>query len=783
MTDRRAPADNDAAAVRGRIRVNGTVQGVGFRPFVYREARALGLAGFVLNDSDGVLIEAEGSEAALAGLCEALAERAPPLARVTGIDTVWLKPSGLAGGFEIVKSTPTGTPAAPVSVDTATCADCLREVDDPADRRYRYPFTNCTNCGPRYTIVMAVPYDRPATTMAGFKMCPECQAEYDDPGDRRFHAQPNSCPVCGPQIAFSDATGRRLATAEEALEMAVATLLEGRIVAVKGLGGYHLAADATNARAVQLLRARKERDEKPFAMIVGDLAMARAVANVDDAAAALISTRRPIVLVPRRAAPEIAVAEAVAPGLPELGLMLPYTPLHHLIVGEVARPLVLTSGNISDEPIAHLDKDAVERLGPMSDGLLTHDRPIHIRCDDSVLRSAGGRLQLIRRSRGYAPEPLRLSSDARRQVLAVGAELKNTVSVAKGRQIVTSHHIGDLEHLATYRSFLQATGHMCGLFGVNPEIVVHDLHPEYLSTKYAADLDVETWAVQHHHAHVASCLAEHQRTDRVLGIAFDGLGYGLDGDLWGGEFLVADLERFERTGHLLPVSMPGASAAIREPWRMAVAWAYQAATPAVAARVGSRLDHRWRPILSLVERAGNRGRLTTEAATIRTTSVGRLFDAVAALIGLRNRVTYEGQAAIELEAAAAEVPDGAAPSYPVRVARRSDGIVLDPSPLVATIIDETEKGRPTSSVAAGFHRALAKGAVEIAASIASERGLRTVALTGGVFQNVRLTRLIQHGLTEQGLEVLLHGEVPPNDGGISVGQAAIGALAGGPPPQ
>ncbi|HEY5874744.1 MAG TPA: carbamoyltransferase HypF, partial [Ilumatobacteraceae bacterium] len=556
---------------RARVRVSGTVQGVGFRPFVYRHAVDLGLIGFVLNDSGGVLIDVEGEPARISELVRRVAEDPPPLARVAGVTTERLEPTGRTGGFRIVESEGGGAPAVPVSIDSATCCDCLAEIFDPADRRYRYPFTNCTNCGPRYTIVLGVPYDRPATTMARFRMCTACQAEYDDPADRRFHAQPNACPSCGPRLTWA-ALGETTSHGEQALDAAIDALRRGVVVALKGIGGYHLAVDATDEGAVAALRRRKARDAKPFAVMVADRGQAESLCTFDAAALeALESPRRPIVLVPRRAG--APVAHDVAPGSPELGVMLPYSPLHHLVLAGVGRPLVMTSGNASDEPIAHEDDDAATRLAPLVDGVLSHDRAIHIRCDDSVVRAAGGRVRSLRRSRGFAPEPLRLPFVARRAVLAVGAELKSTISVAHHDWVVPSHHIGDLEHLATYRSFTQAISHLSALYGVTPEVVAHDLHPEYLSSKFAAELDLPAIAVQHHHAHVASCMVEHGRTEPVLGIAFDGLGYGTDGTMWGGELMIADLVSFRRVGHLRPAPMPGGVNAIREPWRMGAVWA------------------------------------------------------------------------------------------------------------------------------------------------------------------------------------------------------------------
>jgi len=753
-------------AERRRLRVTGTVQGVGFRPFVYRHAVSLGLIGFVGNDSAGVLIEVQGAPAAVGELCRLVTEEPPPLARVESVHAEVVPAVAGRGDFRIVESTEHGSPAVPVSVDSATCASCVAEVDDPADRRYRYPFTNCTDCGPRYTIVVAVPYDRPSTTMAGFTMCPACRAEYDDPASRRFHAQPNACPDCGPALRWCDPEGRRLAEADAALACAVDALVGGRVVAVKGIGGYHLAADATNDAAVDLLRRRKARDDKPFAVMVRDVDHARALCLMDDAAEeALRSRRRPVVLAPRR--PDDPLARGVAPGLPDLGLLLSYSPLHHLLMAGVRRPLVMTSGNLSDDPIAFEEDDAVARLGPLVDGVLGHDRPIHIRCDDSVVRAAGGTVQMVRRSRGYAPEPLGLPRRARRQVLAVGAELKSTVSVAKGPWLVASHHIGDLEHLATYQSFLQATDHMCGLFGVQPDVVAHDLHPEYLSTKWALECGLEPWPVQHHHAHVASCMVEHGRTDPVLGLAFDGSGFGPDGTLWGGEVLVADLSGYQRVGHLRAIPLPGGTAAIREPWRMAVAWTAAAAGPEAAARVGAGLDPRWPSVLALAERGTGP----------RTTSAGRLFDAVAALLGVRHAITYEGQAAIELEALARGVARAGAPCYPLDVADDGTVAVLDPGPMLVAMLRDIDAGTPRAALAAGFHESLGRACAQLASRLASRHGLDTVALSGGVFQNARLTEVVATELRGLGLQTLVHHSVPPNDGGISIGQAAIAALA------
>ncbi|MGH9164800.1 MAG: carbamoyltransferase HypF, partial [Acidimicrobiales bacterium] len=577
-------------------------------------------------------------------------------------------------------------------------------------------------------------------------------------------------------------------------------LVGGGVVAVKGLGGYHLAADATSDAAVAELRRRKARDDKAFAVMVADLATAHEFCQLSDGAvAALVSPRRPIVLAPRR--PGAAVASAVAPGLGELGLMLAYTPLHHLLLERVARSLVMTSGNLSDEPIAHDDADAVIRLGPMVDAVLSHDRAIHIRCDDSVVRSVGpGAVQMVRRSRGYAPEPLALPVAATRPILALGAELKSTVAVAKGAGVVASHHIGDLEHLPAYRSFLQAVDHLCHLAGVEPELVAHDLHPEYLSTKYAMDLDLPLLGVQHHHAHIASCLVDNNATGPVLGVAFDGLGLGCDGQLWGGEFLVADLWSSRRVGHLRPVALPGGARAMREPWRMALTWTNLTLGPEAAARYGASVDERWPAVLRLAEHAG----------TAATTSAGRLFDAVAALLGIRPRISYEGQAAIELEAVArraappssatahplrplvprsgALAPDRgtravaeAAAAWPLAVERGDEGLaVLDLSPLIARVVAERDAGTPVPVIAAAFHAGLGQAAGALAVVLARTEGLDTVALSGGVFQNALLTESVAEAVRAAGLTVLVHRRVPPNDGGVSIGQAAIAAAVGSP---
>lgn len=751
-----------AARRRVRIRVTGTVQGVGFRPYVHRLAAELGLAGFVLNDERGVVVEAEGEPGAVERLLARLPAEAPPLAAV---ERVVAEPRPATGerGFAIVESEAGGERLAIVAPDSATCADCLRELFDPGDRRYRYPFVNCTNCGPRLTIVRGVPYDRPLTTMAGFAMCAACRAEYDDPADRRFHAQPNACPACGPRAVLTDAKGRRLAAGDQ-VAAAAALLREGAIVAVKGLGGWHLACLAADERAVAELRARKRREEKPFALMAAGLEAARALVELSPADEALLLGReRPIVIAPRRA--DAPVAHAVAPRSAELGVMLPYAPLHHLLLHDVGAPIVLTSGNVSDEPIAYADDDARERLGPIADAFLGHDRPIHMRTDDSVVRATGEGPLLLRRSRGYVPAAVPLPLEAP-PLLACGAELKNAFCVAKGRRAWVSHHVGDLTNWETLRSFREGVAHFERLFAVEPEVVAHDLHPDYLPTAYALEREgVELVAVQHHHAHLAACLAEHGEEGPAVGAIYDGTGLGSDGTAWGGELLAGDLEGFERAGHLLPVRLPGGDRAAREPWRMACAWLCAAGAdvsrvpPALAGDVPAE---RWRAVARLA--AGG-------PTAPPTTSAGRLFDAVAALCGVRAVTSYEGQAAIELEACAAPGP---ARPYPIAV-EPGPPVVIDPRETIRCVARDAAAGRPAAAVSARFHAALAAATAEAVAAVAAARGIGTAVLSGGVFCNRRLVEQTARALRAAGLRVLVPRALPPNDGGIAYGQAAVAA--------
>jgi hydrogenase maturation protein HypF len=753
--------------VRTRVRVEGTVQGVGFRPYVYRLAHELGLAGFVRNDSRGVLLEAEGDPGAVQELIRRLKPEAPPLAAIERLATESLPPAG-AAEFRILASAADGAPYAPVTPDTATCEDCLRELFDPADRRFRYPFINCINCGPRFTIVRGIPYDRPLTTMAGFRMCPDCQAEYENPLDRRFHAQPNACPACGPHLSVLDRSGQAIAKRDAALAEATAALRAGAIVALKGLGGYHLACLAAHEHAVAALRARKHREDKPFALMAPDLqATCRLVVLSEREQAFLLGRERPIVIARRRGGARVAAA--VAPRSRDLGVMLPYSPLHHLLLHDVGETLVMTSGNVSDEPIAYRDEDALERLAGIADLFLLHDRRIETRTDDSVLRATDRRAPplLIRRSRGYVPASVPLPVPAPRPLLACGAELKSTFCVAKGERAWISHHIGDLENYETLRSFSDGIDHFQRLFAAHPEVVAHDLHPEYLSTKYALEREgVELVGVQHHHAHLAACLAEHGERGPAIGAIYDGTGYGTDGTIWGGELLVGDLEGFERAGHLWPVRLPGGERAVREPWRMACAWLIaalgdDAAPPKPIMR--SVEPQAWRAVAQLA-RSGTASPLTT--------SMGRLFDAVAAICGVCLRANYEGQAAVELEATCEAGEDDV---YPLPLHRDGGRIVLDARETVRAVVHDLEAGTAVGRIAARFHNAVAAATTSALMLLACEHELDRVVLAGGSFQNRPLLERLTANLRSTGLRVLTPERLPPNDGGISYGQAAVAA--------
>ena len=750
--DERMAADH---LIRKRLRVRGTVQGVGFRPFVYGLAAQRGLAGFVLNDGAGVLIEVEGQAHEVEHFIASLSDDAPPLAVVTSVEGEELSPIG-ADGFTI-EASQGGSAQAPVSPDIGTCDDCLAEMNDPTDRRFRYPFINCTNCGPRFTIVESIPYDRCNTTMKSFEMCDACRAEYENPNDRRFHAQPIACPECGPVVTLSTPT---TLAGDPALTEVAAMIRRGSIVAVKGLGGYHLVCDASDESAVANLRRRKGREEKPLAVMVGSIEQAQTLAHISpEVVEVLSSDRRPIVLVEKRDGTTLAAS--VAPDNRHAGLMLPYTPLHHLLLADVGRPVVMTSGNHADEPIVYADADAQEHLTPVADAVLSHDRPIRMRCDDSVVRVVDRRIYPIRRSRGLAPAPIHVDPPFRVPVLGVGAQLKHTFCLGIDERAVMSQHIGDLQSYEAMAAFEDAVGHFRQVFEMEPEVVAHDLHPEYLTTKWAAaQREARLVKVQHHHAHIASCLADNGRSDRVIGLALDGTGMGDDGTLWGCELLVSDLVTYTREAHLRYVPVPGGEAAIKEPWRMAAVYLeriFGGSALGLDLDLVKATESSWGPILKMAS-----GGINSPQAS----SAGRLFDAVAAILIGRHRVTYEGQAAAALEQMADPATTDA---YPCRV---EDG-VIEGSDLVGCVVEDIRAGERAARAAARFHNGLARVLAEVSAAARANHGISTVALTGGTFQNLLLLTRTRALLEADGFEVLIHRRVPPNDGGISLGQTVI----------
>ncbi len=752
--------------VRKAIEVAGVVQGVGFRPYVYRLARELHLGGLISNTASGVAIEVEGPTTAVESFLHRLPRELPPLARITSLAVRDLACDHDAG-FRILPSRLGEESRALISPDVAVCDDCLRELFDPADRRYRYPFINCTNCGPRFTIVREIPYDRPRTSMAVFPMCVSCQSEYDDPGNRRFHAQPNACWDCGPRVELWDAQGERIETTEPIVE-AVARLASGAVVAVKGLGGFHLAADATNAAAVETLRERKRRVGKPFAVMVRDLSSLEQFCAVDHfARGLLLGPERPIVLL-REEQPN-PIAEAVAPDLHELGVFLPYTPLHHLLFAEGKfLALVMTSGNLSEEPIAIDNQEAIERLSGLADFFLVHNRDILRRADDSVVRASGGRVRQLRRSRGYVPVPVFLNAELP-CVLAVGGELKNTICLTKGRHAFLSQHIGDLENLESHRFLAEVVEHLERVLEIEPQVIAHDLHPDYFSTRWAlAQPDIERVRVQHHHAHVASCMAENHLEGKVIGIALDGTGYGTDGNVWGGEVLLADYQSFQRAAHFSYVRMPGGAAAIHEPWRMAVSYLFQHFGEdfwSLPIDFVKQLDRRrTETLLKMVERGVN---------SPLTSSCGRLFDAVAALAGIREQVTYEAQAAVELEAAIAPASDDSA--YRLELAPDGAGWLVDTKPMFEALVADLARGESAGLISRRFHNGLIEAFLRLAKLLRGQTRLERVCLSGGTFQNVYLQEGLVARLAAAGFEVFTHSEVPAGDGGLSLGQALVAA--------
>ncbi len=745
-----------------RLEVSGIVQGVGFRPFVYRLARQLNLGGRVANTADGVHIVVEGTPDGLDAFCRRLRKESPPLARIAAVHTA-AHPAEGHDDFVIVKSTTAARRTAFISPDVAVCRDCLQEMNDPGDRRYRYPFINCTNCGPRYTIIGGIPYDRATTSMRHFAMCPRCQAEYDDPGDRRFHAQPNACPDCGPQVALHDRRGRRLQTPDP-IERAAELLKQGHILAVKGLGGFHLAADAVNGEAVAKLRRRKHREEKPLALMSADLDSVAGYARVGDKERQLLTSMvRPIVLLEKRIPNKIS--ERVSPANRCFGVMLPYTPLHHLLLGCGFEALVMTSGNLSEEPICRGNREAFERLAGVADFFLVHDREIYQRCDDSIAAVVDGQARLLRRSRGHVPAPV-FFPQAAAPILACGAELKNTVCLTRDRTAFLSQHIGDLENAAADAFFRKTIDHLKRILDIDPRIVVCDRHPDYLSSRYARALPgVALVEVQHHHAHIAACLAENGHTGPVIGLAFDGTGYGDDGTVWGGEVLLADLKAFRRLAHLRPVPLPGGDAAVRQPWRMALSHLTQV--------WGSDLANLELPLLEKLtpEQVRVVGRMVERGINSPpTSSLGRLFDAVAALCGLRREVAFEGQAAMELEMAAQPTDR----CYEFGWDQGEDCLIHTDG-IIRGVVNDLAQGLPPAEISGRFHATLVRLFTDLCAQLARRTGVRTVALSGGVFQNRLLLAGLSRSLREIGLTVLSHRQVPANDGGISLGQAAVAA--------
>jgi len=762
---------HEALRRRGVV-VRGVVQGVGFRPFVYRLALEEGLAGFVGNDTDGVTIEIEGPEERVEAFLDRLQFEAPPLSR---IDSVVVRELALVedSGFHIVASEVLGRVSTGIPADAATCPDCLRELLDSSDRRYRYPFLNCTNCGPRFTITRRIPYDRPQTSMAKFPMCPECQREYDDPLNRRFHAQPNACWECGPRTWMAGADGIEISSADDAVAACIDRLVAGQIMAIKGIGGFHLSVDATNQAAVMRLRERKRRYGKPLAMMVRDMEAARQVCVLTAEEEALLMTpARSIVLARRRAG--CGIAEGVAPGIPWLGVYLPYAPLQHLLFADArVRALVMTSANLSEEPIAIDNDEARARLGGIADGFLMHDREILQRCDDSVAAVVDGAPQLVRRARGFVPMGVELPFDAP-PMLAVGGHLKNVFALARGRFAYQSQHLGDLENLTGLEFFRESLEHLMRTFEIEPRTVVHDLHPGYLSTQWAREWakerGLQTIAVQHHHAHVAGCMAEHGLTGNVIGLALDGTGYGSDGKIWGGEVLIANLAGFERFAHLEYVPMPGGEAAIKEPWRMALghlrAAGFDVESDELLKLVGAT-EKEARVLMRMMERGVN---------TPLTSSLGRLFDAVAAVVLGRRVVDYEAQAAIELEGIAVDEPDDV-PVYAMEFVGGNwdtqEPARINVTPLWHELVEDLRNNVSKARIAARFHAGVAAAFVRASVLAREATGVNRVALSGGCMHNRRLARLLRAKLEAEGFEVYQHRNVSPGDGGLSYGQVAV----------
>ncbi|MDO9547965.1 MAG: carbamoyltransferase HypF [Candidatus Marinimicrobia bacterium] len=754
------------------IIVNGTVQGVGFRPFVYNLAQKFQLNGYVYNDSAGVTIVVQGGSSEIELFETELRQNPPPRSKILDYRSADISSDANYTDFQIQSSPSEGAKTAAVSPDLDVCDDCRREMFDPENRRYLYPFINCTNCGPRYTIIRDVPYDRPKTTMVDFTMCPDCQAEYDNPGNRRFHAQPNACPVCGPDVEVRNKFSEVLISAykseeyENLFKYISQLLSDGRIIAIKGIGGYHLACDAASETAVSTLRTRKYREDKPFAVMFPDLKSIKGICSLNQPERDLLeSVAHPIVLLKKNAG--YYLANSVAPNNHYLGAMLPYTPLHHLIFHFFKGPLVMTSGNISDEPIAYKDDEAAERLKSIADYFLVHNREIHIRCDDSVIRNFEGNAYPIRRSRGYAPEKLILDWKFDRHVLACGPEQKNTFALAKNNSVYLSQHIGDMENLEVLKSFEEGIKHFRYIFDIQPEIVAYDLHPDYLSTKYAhhyaKENELKEIGIQHHHAHAVSCMVDNKITKPVLSIVLDGTGYGTDGTVWGGELLLAEYHQFKRLGHFRNTRLPGGSAAIKNPWQMGISYLVEVfGNKLVDIPFLNNLDkNKISMILKMLENRFN---------SPITSSCGRLFDGVAAIAGLRNVVNYEGQAAVEFEQRILDQDDSA---YEFRVIDNHDALILDWKPMIRQLVNDINEKTSISRISQKFHDGLSRGLTLWAEIARKNTGLTDIVLSGGVFMNIYLLIRLKKSLEKNGFNVYTHSVVPCNDGGISLGQLVI----------
>lgn len=777
--------ETPAMAERRRLRtiIHGAVQGVGFRPFVYRLAQELGLPGWVINDSTGVQIEVEGTDEQLVEFNGRLVTEHPPLAVILSQESTWLDPIGFTA-FEIRSSQRQEAPSVLVLPDVATCDDCRNDIFEKGNRRYGYWFTNCTNCGPRFSIIKGLPYDRPSTTMAPFKLCPECQKEYTDPKDRRFHAQPNACGICGPQIAFWDPQGQELAKGQAALDMALLTIGNGRILALKGLGGYQLLVDARNTEAVARLRKRKHREQKPLAVMFPSMTAVKEVCVVGQLEAqTLTSVESPIVLLQGRAHRR-GLAKNLAPDNPYMGVMLPYTPLHHLLLRKLGHPVVATSGNLSEEPMAITEEEALQRLGNIADGLLVHDRPILRAVDDSIVRVVQGREMVLRRARGFAPLPITFGpsplrdSMAQRKILAVGSHLKNTVALAQGGHVFLSQHIGDLATLEAHEAFQRIIADLSGLLDFEPERVVCDMHPDFLSTQYAVELadkkGLDLVEVQHHEAHIAAAMAENDLDGPVLGFAWDGTGMGRDGTVWGGECFTGGPEGFTRTGHLRTFRLPGGDRAAKEPCRVALALLHQLGLehPDIQGLPSGPLQGQEK--LSRSESKLVVELLEKDLNTPITSSMGRLFDGVSSLLGLKQLNAFEGQAAMALEFCLPErkIAHSETP-YPMQIIKyRKGNLQLDWEPMLQQLLIDLGSGTPAGTISARFHNGLAEGMV----SMAQEVGLTKVVLSGGCFQNMYLTERAISRLGQEGFKAYTHQRVPPNDGGIALGQAVMAAM-------